>query len=46
MVALQQARCVAVPLADVAGCSRLVPQDDELLLAARRQGLLVGAEQG
>lgn len=41
MVALQQARCVAVPLTDVAGCSRRVPPDDELLLAARRQGLLV-----
>jgi 6-phosphofructokinase 1 len=40
MVALQAARCVAVPLAEIAGRSRLVPDDDELLLAARSLGVL------
>ncbi|MDT8998118.1 ATP-dependent 6-phosphofructokinase [Paucibacter sp. APW11] len=42
MVALQGDRCVDVGLADVAGRNRLVPQDHELMLAARDLGVCLG----
>jgi 6-phosphofructokinase 1 len=42
MVALQGDRVTSVPLADVAGRSRPVPADHELLRAARRTGVLLG----
>ncbi|MBL8342956.1 MAG: ATP-dependent 6-phosphofructokinase [Rubrivivax sp.] len=42
MVALQGDRVTSVPLADVAGGSRPVPADHELLRAARGTGVLLG----
>lgn len=42
MVALQGDRCVSVALSEVAGRSRQVPQDDELLQAARSLGVAIG----
>ncbi|MFO1267260.1 MAG: ATP-dependent 6-phosphofructokinase [Rubrivivax sp.] len=42
MVALQNERVTSVPLADVAGRSRPVPPDHELLRAARSTGVLLG----
>nr|WP_316644026.1 ATP-dependent 6-phosphofructokinase [uncultured Roseateles sp.] len=43
MVALQGAEIVSVPMAAVAGCSRPVPADHELLTAARGLGISLGA---
>lgn len=42
MVALQGDRCVDVALADVAGRNRLVPEDHELMSAARSLGVCLG----
>jgi 6-phosphofructokinase 1 len=42
MVALQGDTCTSVALEDVAGRSRNVPPDDELLQAARATGVLLG----
>jgi 6-phosphofructokinase 1 len=42
MVALQGDRVTSVPLSDVAGGSRPVPRDHELLRAARGTGVLLG----
>lgn len=44
MVALQGDRCLAVSLADVAGASRLVPLDHELMQAARCLGVLAAPD--
>ncbi|MBT9456115.1 MAG: ATP-dependent 6-phosphofructokinase [Burkholderiaceae bacterium] len=42
MVALRGAEIISVPLASVAGCSRPVPADHELLAAARGLGISLG----
>ncbi|MCW5633900.1 MAG: ATP-dependent 6-phosphofructokinase [Rubrivivax sp.] len=42
MVALQGAQVTSIPLADIAGRSRPVPPDHELLRAARGTGVLLG----
>jgi len=42
MVALQADRCVNVPLSEVAGRTRTVPMDHELLQAARQLGVCLG----
>jgi 6-phosphofructokinase len=42
MVALRHGRCVPVPLEDVVGRRKLVPEDDPLLEGARRVGTCFG----
>jgi hypothetical protein len=42
MVALQGDTVTSVCLADVAGCTRAVPADHELLAVARTTGVMLG----